>query len=722
MPSPAPLPSLRDHLGNEVRLATKPFAVGGEGAVYDVQGRPDLVAKIYTKAQSQERCDKLRAMAALCSPDLLKIAAWPTATLSSGRGAAVDGILMPKVAGFQEIHHLYSVAQRKKDFPKADWGFLIHTARNCASAFESVHRHGHVVGDVNQKNVMVSAKGIVAFVDCDSFQIAEGSRIYRCGVGVPEYTPPELHGKNFGGLDRSSNHDLFGLAVLVFHLLMMGRHPYAGVPRINADVPIEKAILEGDYAYTRNAAQSRLKPPPHSPPVTILDPTLLDLFEQAFSTTQRPTAAAWRTALDATMKGLTRCKNDARHAYLAGSAGCPWCVLIATARLLYFLPSQARPSVPPNPEEIQSLARILASLTLGNAPYSRPKPSSPLRVSLPPGLRAPTPKPMALPQPPPPVHPPLQQPGPPDPFLPRLCMIGVVLGLCTLPFAWPVGVLTALLCAWSGVAFKAIAKRANKAEAAEREAAHWLDCKLMDAEFEHARREVDAENARRNAAWEAANPVWSAEEKKWLTLGNSVEAKLKRLEAEFASQLAAGCREFEKKKREADEIVVSYQKASQEYNQELRRAERDARRHQLEEYLDRHLIRDAKLKSITGARILSLESFGVQTANDVAMLQSLKVPGIGPVLTERLVDWRTGLEGRFTPRQTLPEAEKNKIDARYSPVMTPMHEGLSNVIRDLKSLIAAHKSTEKAQMASIGASVQKDAIVKAHLAALNALP
>jgi len=175
---------LHDHLGNEVRLPAKPFATGGEGAVFDVVGRPDLVAKLYSKPQNKERCDKLRAMANLCSPDLLKIAAWPTATLSNGNPAAVEGILMPRIADHKEIHQLYSVAQRKKDFPEVDWGFLLHTARNCAIAFESVHSHGHVVGDVNQKNVMVSKKGTVALVDCDSFQVKEGTRIFRCGVGL----------------------------------------------------------------------------------------------------------------------------------------------------------------------------------------------------------------------------------------------------------------------------------------------------------------------------------------------------------------------------------------------------------------------------------------------------------------------------------------------------------------------------------------------------------
>ena len=54
---------LRDHLGNTIRLPAKPFATGGEGALFDVVGCSDLVAKLYLKPQSRERCDKLRAMA-----------------------------------------------------------------------------------------------------------------------------------------------------------------------------------------------------------------------------------------------------------------------------------------------------------------------------------------------------------------------------------------------------------------------------------------------------------------------------------------------------------------------------------------------------------------------------------------------------------------------------------------------------------------------------------
>jgi hypothetical protein len=432
MPGQAYAARLRDQLGNEVRLAPKPFAVGGEGAVFDVQDRPNLVAKLYSKPQSRERCDKLRAMAKLCSPDLLRIAAWPTATLSAGNTATIDGILMPKIAGYPEIHHLYSVAQRKKEFPEADWGFLLHTARNCAIAFEAVHAHGHVVGDVNQKNVMVSKKGIVAFVDCDSFQVAEASRIFRCGVGVPEYTPPELHGKNFATLDRTANHDAFGIAVLIFHLLMMGRHPFSGVPLTQADIPIEKAIQAGYYAYTRNTTAARLRPPPHVPPATMLDTYVLDLFDRAFCTARRPTATEWRTSLDAAMRQLVRCKNEPKHAYLPAAGKCPWCELIAVAKLMFFLPSRATATAF-RPEDIQHRINKLSGMVLVFDSYVRPRPTLPVVASLPAGLRSvrkppPTPYPTAPPAvqkpalTPPPLAPPLMPkpsllPLPPQPQL-----------------------------------------------------------------------------------------------------------------------------------------------------------------------------------------------------------------------------------------------------------------------------------------------------------------
>ena len=557
---------LRDHLGNDVRLPAKPFATGGEGAIFDVIGHPDLVAKLYSKPQSNERCDKLRAMAKLCNPDLLKIAAWPISTLSNGTSAAVEGILMPRIADHKEIHHLYSVAQRKKDFPEADWGFLLHTARNCAIAFESVHGQGHIVGDVNQKNVMVSKKGIVALVDCDSFQVKEGNRIFRCGVGVPEYTPPELHGKKFTDLDRDANHDLFGLAVMVFHLLMMGRHPFAGVPQINIDIPIEKAIQDGLYAYTRNP--SKLKPPPHVPPLAMLDVPTRELFERAFGSRQRPTATEWRGVLDASMKGLQRCKNDPNHAYpTAGS--CPWCQLIAVARLMFFIPSQGVSGATLRIEDIRNLIRKLTSLQLVFASYVRPTANLPVKVKLPANLRAipkpallphpaaPTPiknpalipiphppvllaqpilrrlpeapdiplapmlrpnpaKPVLLPRPTlhakprPPVYPLVPTPDPPDHFLEWLFVGGAVAGVLVYFVAWPVGTIMMfgfgavwLLMKLTEGLRLAIAQQSLKK-------AHEAECAQMDEEYAEQIEPVQMANEKLLNAWKVVNAAEAA--------------------------------------------------------------------------------------------------------------------------------------------------------------------------------------------------------------------
>ena len=146
--------------------------------------------------------------------------------------------------------------------------------------------------------------------------------------------------------------------------------------RPQADILIEKAIIQGHYAYTLNTASARLKPPPHVPPVTMLDPSLLDLFDRAFCTPQRPTATEWRSSLDKAMTQLVRCKNDPRHSYLPAAAGCPWCGMIATARLMFFLP---KPGTTTNfrPENLQDLLNKLVRLQMVFDAYTRPKSSIP---------------------------------------------------------------------------------------------------------------------------------------------------------------------------------------------------------------------------------------------------------------------------------------------------------------------------------------------------------
>ena len=106
------------------------------------------------------------------------------------------------------------------------------------------------MGDVNVRNFLVQANGMVALIDCDSYQIRNGTMTWTCDVGVSLWTPPELQGQNFKGLVRTANHDLFGLAMLVFKLLFMGRHPFAGVPTNNGEILLEDSIRKRFYAFS----------------------------------------------------------------------------------------------------------------------------------------------------------------------------------------------------------------------------------------------------------------------------------------------------------------------------------------------------------------------------------------------------------------------------------------------------------------------------------------
>lgn len=193
---------------------------GGEGAVYDINEFVDSVAKIYHTPPPALKQDKLAFMAATADAQLLNYVAWPQATLHGGRGGKVIGFMMPKVSGKEPIHMIYSPAHRRQRYPHCAWDFLLYVARNIASSFATVHEHGHVVGDVNQNSFMVGRDSKVVLIDSDSFQINANGTLHLCEVGVSHFTPPELQTlSSFVGFERTENHDNFGLALLIFHVL-----------------------------------------------------------------------------------------------------------------------------------------------------------------------------------------------------------------------------------------------------------------------------------------------------------------------------------------------------------------------------------------------------------------------------------------------------------------------------------------------------------------------
>lgn len=319
---------------------------GGEGAVFELADHSDFVAKLYHRPPDANKAEKLRVMAGGCTARLRAISAWPVDIVLDATGGTIRGFVMKRVARQKDIHVLYGPKTRLRDYPEATYRFLVHVASNVARAFAVVHDHGHVIGDVNQGGVCVSSpEGTVTLVDCDSFQVAGSQRVFGCEVGIPIYQPPEFQlVRSFHGLARTSNHDNFGLAVLLFQTLFLARHPFAGAFQGDGEMPIERAIREFRFAYASDAARRQMKQPPGTIGLEAAPTHVAELFQRAFTEAgakgNRPAAIEWVTALDDYSSQLRDCPQNHGHAYLRTLSGCPLCAIEGRSGVLLFLPHQ----------------------------------------------------------------------------------------------------------------------------------------------------------------------------------------------------------------------------------------------------------------------------------------------------------------------------------------------------------------------------------------------
>lgn len=321
-------PSVVDVNGQILHLESQ-IASGGEGAVYGIKSQQNLVAKVYHKLPSFQTHEKLKSMVQIANPALLSIAAWPKSLLYSQKNRELVGFVMPRLSDCHPIQSLYNPVQRLKSFSKASWQFQIRAAVNLAAAFEEVHKAGCLVGDINQSNVLVTHQALIKLIDCDSFQVTQKGKQFLCEVGVQHYTAPELQGKNFKGLVRSENHDRFGLAVLIYQLLFVGRHPYMGIYGGKDDLDFGKLIEQYRFSQGPNAHSWKMSPPPHTPTFVDIPPDVATLFRAAFERgseqDKRPKPSDWHRVLNRLENSVKECASDAGHKFWNGGASCPWC-------------------------------------------------------------------------------------------------------------------------------------------------------------------------------------------------------------------------------------------------------------------------------------------------------------------------------------------------------------------------------------------------------------
>jgi serine/threonine protein kinase len=311
---------------------------GGEATVYHVSGQENRLAKVYEAEPRANYVYKLGWMVEhppenptreLDHPSL----AWPDGLIYDGR-KRLKGYSMPFIERAVPLLEVFNPRRRALVLPQFNRRYLHRTARNLAAAFSALHHSGYVAGDVNESNVLVTPSALITLIDTDSFQVREeragNEIIYHCPVGKPEYTPPELQGKPLGQVTRLPEHDSFGLAVLIFQLLMEGSHPFRAQWLGSGDPPpIEARIARGAYPYVEEPSEP-IAPPRNALSIDTLYPPLVDLFHQCFvngyrTGRWRPRPDVWLSLLIDAEQALVCCAEG--HFYSGHLAECPYCAV-----------------------------------------------------------------------------------------------------------------------------------------------------------------------------------------------------------------------------------------------------------------------------------------------------------------------------------------------------------------------------------------------------------
>lgn len=343
-------------------LKESAFASGGEGNIYKINGDNESVAKIYkdhcfksNKYMPDPRKyleEKIETMLELpVNPyieDVLCIA-YPTDFLKDEDGKFV-GYVMPKINADRCLFTVLRQRCREVFFDNYTYRHSVVIAYNMAYIINRLHQAGIVIGDLNPSNFLVNKDGTIVVVDVDSFNVInrKTGKEYKCKVGVSEMLPPELQGKNLN--DSCSKYnvhtDEFGMAILIFLLLMENKHPFSiqmptNIISSSYIFRLDKNIIKGSCPYVTDS-EWKSNIPICSPDINMLPRYIRVLFDKTFTYNEsnakseeivnnRTCASEWVLALGRMICEMENpdvykvCKVNHSHIYRRDYGSCPFC-------------------------------------------------------------------------------------------------------------------------------------------------------------------------------------------------------------------------------------------------------------------------------------------------------------------------------------------------------------------------------------------------------------
>ncbi len=331
--------------GKRITLKEPALSSGGEGAVYEIYGYPNKVAKIYHDLKEAKlREHKITEMGKISETFVFKSAqitndiAWPLSPLYDKVHNFV-GFGMNRISAVTELDDLYIYPA------KNNINVTIENKIDClislCAVIDGLHQTGQVFGDFNPNNIKIKSDWTVSFVDADSYHVNSNGTVYPCIVCAPGYVAPEVikacKGSTYEACKLSTftkETDYFALAIHCFRMLMNGCHPYncerhmKNIGSAPAPKSTDRRVEIGETPFFKVIPNFTV--PHYAPSINSLPPYIVELFRKAFvdghaDPKKRPDAIEWRRALYKFKSELVQCDSSKAHYYWNGNLKCPYC-------------------------------------------------------------------------------------------------------------------------------------------------------------------------------------------------------------------------------------------------------------------------------------------------------------------------------------------------------------------------------------------------------------
>lgn len=179
-----------------------------------------IACKIYSpKNLTYFQIEKLEKM--LQAPVKIKGVCWPLDVVRDP-GEFV-GYLMPKFAGDPIKETVFSKKLLEKNFTHWTRKELVSLCLTILKKIERLHEINVLVCDLNSSNIFIKSEKEVYFIETDTYQVED----FPCQHSSVDFLVPELRGKRNGTFLQTKEQEYYGLATLLFMILLPGKHPFA---------------------------------------------------------------------------------------------------------------------------------------------------------------------------------------------------------------------------------------------------------------------------------------------------------------------------------------------------------------------------------------------------------------------------------------------------------------------------------------------------------------